>query len=125
MNFPPQFPSDYCVNQFHVFAEWDWNSRRIALRLVHYAGMGGKIVSIAEPLTMREHTKDDSRGVEPTLELNTATAQSLMDALWQCGCRPTEGAGSAGAMAATQRHLDDMRAIVFNSPRLTKEPVVQ
>ncbi len=39
-------------------------------------------------------------------------AQGLMDDLWKCGIRPTEGAGTAGSMAAAQKHLADMRAIV-------------
>jgi hypothetical protein len=37
----------------------------------------------------------------------------LMDQLWQCGLRPTEGTGSAGSLAATERHLKDMREIAF------------
>lgn len=41
-------------------------------------------------------------------------AQELMDDLWRCGVRPTEGAGTAGSMAATQRHLEDMRELVFH-----------
>jgi len=36
-----------------------------------------------------------------------------MDSLWDCGLRPSEGTGSAGALSATQKHLDDMRKIVF------------
>jgi hypothetical protein len=43
-------------------------------------------------------------------------AQSLIDELWVIGLRPSEGTGSAGALAATQRHLEDMRALVFKSP---------
>lgn len=39
-------------------------------------------------------------------------AQRLMDSLWRCGIRPTEGAGSAGQREALERHLMDMRAIV-------------
>jgi hypothetical protein len=35
--------------------------------------------------------------------------QELMDSLWACGIRPTEGQGSAGAMAAQTEHLKDMR----------------
>ena len=31
----------------------------------------------------------------------------------QCGIRPSEGSGSAGSLAATERHLHDMRALVF------------
>jgi hypothetical protein len=120
MNFPPQFPSDYCASQFHVFAEWDWSSQRIALRLIHFAGMGGKIVTVAEPIKMVPREEAEYR--PPTLELNSATAQSLMDALWQCGCRPTEGTGSAGSLAATQRHLEDMRALVFQHVDVTKLP---
>ncbi len=40
-------------------------------------------------------------------------AQSLMDRLWTAGLRPTEGAGSAGALDATQYHLEDIRKLVF------------
>ena len=35
-------------------------------------------------------------------------AQALMDRMWSAGLRPTEGTGSAGAMAATQTHLKDV-----------------
>src|SRR5690349_15334673 len=50
----------------------------------------------------------------PFLRLNETTAQVLMDSLWECGIRPTDGAGSAGAMAATERHLKDMQTIAFD-----------
>lgn len=50
---------------------------------------------------------------QPTFELSHEAAQVLMDDLWACGLRPTEGAGIAGALAATARHLDDMRRLVF------------
>lgn len=36
-------------------------------------------------------------------------AQELMDALWICGLRPSEGSGSAGAMAAARENLKDLR----------------
>ena len=51
---------------------------------------------------------------EPSLVFDKDNAQVLMDSLWHCGLRPTEGAGSAGAMDATRRHLDDMRKITFD-----------
>ena len=50
---------------------------------------------------------------EPTLQLDHQQTQELMDSLWDCGIRPTEGTGSAGAMAAMQKHLEDMRTLVF------------
>lgn len=50
---------------------------------------------------------------EPTLVVSNQEAQQLMDELWRCGFRPTEGSGSAGSLAATQHHLRDMRAIAL------------
>jgi hypothetical protein len=50
----------------------------------------------------------------PLITLRIQQAQQLMDELWQCGLRPTEGTGSAGSLAATQAHLKDMRAIAMN-----------
>jgi hypothetical protein len=44
--------------------------------------------------------------------IDATNAQVLMDSLWDCGIRPTDGTGSAGSLAATQRHLDDMRNLV-------------
>jgi hypothetical protein len=51
----------------------------------------------------------------PLLTLTPEAAQRLVDELWVCGIRPSEGSGSAGSLAATERHLADMRAIVANS----------
>ena len=39
--------------------------------------------------------------------------QSLMDAMWREGIRPTD-IGTPGHLAATQQHLLDMRAIAFS-----------
>jgi hypothetical protein len=50
---------------------------------------------------------------EPSFSLRMDEAQTLMDDLWNCGLRPTEGAGSAGSLRATEKHLADMRKIVF------------
>jgi hypothetical protein len=50
---------------------------------------------------------------QPTFTLPPEQAQQFMDELWRVGFRPTEGSGSAGSLAATERHLADMRKIVF------------
>lgn len=55
----------------------------------------------------------DKRYTEPMLNLNIQEAQLLMDELWRCGLRPTEGTGSAGSLRATEKHLADMRKIVM------------
>ena len=52
--------------------------------------------------------------IDPFMHLSIHEAQQLMDELWQCGLRPTEGTGSAGSLAATERHLNDLKLILFN-----------
>ena len=47
--------------------------------------------------------------------LRDEEAQSLMDALWNTGVRPSNGEGSVGQLAATEAHLADMRALVFKT----------
>lgn len=51
------------------------------------------------------------------LSLDESAAQLLMDELWTSGLRPSEGTGSAGSLAATERHLADMRRLVFEPVR--------
>ena len=55
----------------------------------------------------------------PVATMTPTEAQELMDNLWRCGFRPTEGKGSAGQLAATDRHLQDMRAIAFHKLGVT------
>ena len=50
---------------------------------------------------------------DPSFNLMSTEAQVLMDTLYDCGIRPSEGNGSAGAMRATEKHLEDMRKLVF------------
>ena len=69
----------------------------------------------ALPVQMREVEKEDlGKQREPTFSIDETAAQQLMDELWNCGLRPSEGTGSAGALAATQKHLEDMRKISFD-----------
>lgn len=55
---------------------------------------------------------------EPTMVIDLTAAQELMDDLWASGIRPTEGAGTAGSMRATENHLADMRKIAFRALKL-------
>jgi hypothetical protein len=72
----------------------------------------------AAPITLSK--VEEGNTLEPMLQLSPDEAQVLMDDLWNCGIRPTEGTGSAGALAATQRHLDDMRSIALAQLNLPK-----
>jgi hypothetical protein len=71
--------------------------------------------AVAEPVALKT-MEEGAYVAEPTLRLTQTAAQALMDNLWQCGLRPSEGSGSAGALAATQKHLEDMRKLVFERP---------
>lgn len=56
----------------------------------------------------------------PPIVLKVTQAQKLMDNLWDCGIRPSEGSGSAGSFAAQGRHLEDMRKLVFEGDENVK-----
>ena len=58
---------------------------------------------------------EDGSMIDPSFRLTSDEAQGLMDRLWTLGLRPTEGAGSAGSLAATERHLADMREIALGA----------
>jgi len=79
--------------------------------LICQGGQHGRPLSVATTMKMWEPPPDVI--VEPTCRMGLNDVQELMDALWQCALRPSEGTGSAGALAATQKHLEDMRAIAL------------
>lgn len=89
------------------FAERQQMGSRIAVYLMQNHNGPGPLF-VAQPLVFHEQPLGEAHP-EPTLSLTPDEAQSLMDELWGCGLRPTEGTGSAGALAATERHLADMR----------------
>jgi hypothetical protein len=76
------------------------------------ARQDGERMSVASPITYVP--LEDNADVMPTFNLQRDAAQQLMDELWRCGLRPSEGSGSAGALAATERHLADMRTVAFH-----------
>ncbi len=75
-------------------------------------GFDNKILKIGE-LLMKEYKEGGLLPLESRITIDNKTAQILMDDLWKCGVRPTEGSGSAGSLKATEKHLDDMRKIAF------------
>jgi hypothetical protein len=72
-------------------------------------------VMIGRPLGFEKIDPTIASPEVPTFTLDLDTAQQLMDELWQVGLRPSEGTGSAGSLAATQKHLEDMRKLVFEA----------
>lgn len=97
------------MNLLRAWSEPYWDTVNLLLR-VEQEGHA----AVGLPVVMKTLTpEDEGLAQRPTLTLSTHAAQVLMDDLWRCGLRPSEGSGSAGALAATQTHLKDMRAIAF------------
>lgn len=72
---------------------------------------------LAEPIIMKTYGPEDAyKPIGPTLDIAEPAAQKLMDDLWDCGLRPSEGSGSAGQLAAVQYHLEDMRKLLSKIP---------
>lgn len=90
----------------------DWNFGVSIYMRQRTVGHG---MQVADSVVMR--TAEKGEHIRPMLTLDIQTAQQLMDELWQCGLRPTEGTGSAGSLKATERHLEDMRALVFKQEK--------
>lgn len=70
-------------------------------------------VAYATSLMLTEAKPEERPG--ELLRVSKLELQQLMDEIWAAGIRPTEGSGSAGSLAATERHLADMRALVFKA----------
>lgn len=74
----------------------------------------------AKPLIM-ETVKTLYEEAIPTTTIKSEAAQELMDDLWACGLRPSEGTGSAGQLAAVQAHLKDFKTILFKKLNISQE----
>lgn len=98
-----------------------WLHDRISIRMLLKFGVqqgdpirAARSVAIVQPITLKAiDPASHSCEVTPAFDLAPEEARQLMDELWRVGIRPTEGAGSVGQMAATVRHLEDLRALAF------------
>ncbi len=103
-------------------APWDFDYG-IYLRLVTSGIDGERSVGYGQPIQVETRKASDEslfENPQPILRCRKEELQQLMDELWRAGLRPSEGSGSAGAMLATQRHLEDMRTLVFETKPVAK-----
>lgn len=100
--------------QFRITAARDPWSKLVDIRIGYMRAGRWHVV---QPVTLQ--ILNEPEFVPPAMTLEPALAQQLMDELWLCGIRPTEGAGSAGSLAATERHLADMRRIALEALEMT------
>ncbi len=85
-----------------------------AIELFAYSISPDTMRGVAQPTVFKMLTREEEiQEPRPWAVFDKESVQRLMDELWHAGFRPTEGSGSAGSLAATERHLADMRALVF------------
>lgn len=101
-----------------VRAPFNYNPSMIWIQ--QWEVVGDKVFIPKTPVEMVEH-KHGYTVKEPSITLDLNEAQKLMDDLWECGLRPSEGSGSAGALRATQNHLADMKTIAYKLLKIEKE----
>lgn len=80
---------------------------------------------LAHPIIMTKVEQLDTYQ-QPTFTVNRKEAdqffQKLIDTLWSMGIRPTGAKATDEQIAAINRHLQDMRRLVFYGPRLRDKP---
>ena len=96
--------------KIEVKAERVWYRNRIDIAVILKRPDGR--IDVGQPLTMQVIGNDEVI-TEPTMSFNFDEAQLLMDELWRCDLRLSEGTASAGSLAATERHLKDMQTIAM------------
>lgn len=94
--------------RWQISAQREIWSNEIAIRIGLRSPNG---FDVALPVTMVGVTPGEI--VQPTIRLPFEAAQTMMDELWQAGCRPSQGVGSVGQLESTKYHLEDMRRLVF------------
>ena len=87
---------NFRADSFGIFIDWYRNP--------------DNYLTVKEPLNFVKRELYEE--TPPVCRLSETAAQQLMDDLWACGLRPSEGRGSAGQLAAVQEHLKDMKIIV-------------
>lgn len=82
---------------------------------------------LADPVVLKDRTEDVKMftPTTPSTTLSPTAAQQLIDDLWDCGLRPSEGSGSAGQLAAVERHLEDMQTLVFKGNTVWFKPELE
>jgi len=109
-------PKEGITVKLHIQADLHNFGRLLDIHIAKIMAVDSERRLIAKPLEFVEIGEDKiDDGFEPAFRMSKADGQNLMDELWRCGIRPSEGSGSAGSLAATERHLADMRTIAMGS----------
>ncbi|MCK4521163.1 MAG: hypothetical protein KAU20_01225 [Nanoarchaeota archaeon] len=99
-------------NPTRVYASAEEMGRGINIRIMLHAAEDGSAQCVTNLVT---GTVEAGKRIPICLKLSNQEAVSMIDSLWLAGVRPSNGEGSSGQLAATEKHLKDMRTIAFSS----------
>lgn len=78
------------------------------IKIYLFARLGDGTSAYVENIMMKGMREGDPIAPEPMI-FSIEGAQRLMDELWNCGLRPSEGTGSAGTMRQAEDHLATLK----------------
>lgn len=79
----------------------------------------GSIVVVSGLMATKHEREGEVLNIQP-IRLDKKSAVNLLDALWNCGIRPSQDAQTVGQLAAVQKHLEDMRQLAFKTLSVEK-----
>jgi hypothetical protein len=107
---------DVAKNSFHI--QENWRRQDFEFFFVRREWNGGHLSS-KEVAKVEWGPMPESQEVEPTpYPLEREEVQAMFDQLWRLGFRPA--ANSVAEFNATSKHLEDLRAIVFEKLKVKK-----
>ena len=116
-------PSD--IRNIEVWVYYSNWMRSLEMLLVGRPHIESPDIYYATDITFERQSADEAGAhIEPLVHLSPHAAQKLMDDLWTCGLRPSDGTDNLGQLQATQQHLADMRRLTFSRLRI-EEPVLK
>lgn len=95
-------------NGLRIKAEYQVTSDSIALYGLDISPSG----DVGQACSLTIESCSETEMLKPMAYIDRPKAQELMDDLYRAGLRPNGGKDSVGAVQATEKHLNDMRAIV-------------
>lgn len=100
--------------KIHVTRDYFWNGLGLYLVVDNYDDAGQFVRTMFTEEGPKEINTDSIETYPRPFMLTLAAGQELMDKLYQCGIRPTEGAGTAGSMAQAQEHIKGLQKQIEN-----------
>ena len=101
-------------NQLDIYAERNPQAAGISLFIFENA-QTERLFYESIQVKAEPYTAKPNGYLNPSLVISHEIACQLMDALWGAGVRPSSGEGNTAHIQALNKHLDDMRRLVFDN----------